>query len=225
MRSGSAGGRREGFRIGSKLAGWVPSQEAGVAQGEPRVDPAMLARKACGGRGPSASEPRETQRKFDWIEACFSAVEERSMSSSQPLPSMFGRFTAILQDHEHLAKTLRALRLMCQVLERGDHMPTDLAPDRLLSELHSDLVDHFAAEESEEYFGTVMRDMPALVPQIGGLKWEHMTMLQAVGSLHSASRDRSRWNELPQPTREVIELLEQHERAESHLLRQYFNSR
>jgi len=148
------------------------------------------------------------------------------MSRVQQLPSLFGRFTAILQEHAHLGKTLRVMRLMCAALEEGQtSLPLELTPKRLLGELRSDMAAHFGAEESADYFGTVLEEAPALAQQIAALKWEHMTMLRAVDVLYGVAQDRTRWAELPRPTRELVGQFERHERAESALLRQLFSPR
>ena len=146
------------------------------------------------------------------------------MTVANPLPSLFGRFTAILQQHDHLGKTLRRLRSMCAALENGQTaLPSELAPNVLLVTLHADLDRHFGAEESIEYFGIVVDESPALAPQIAGLKWEHMTMLRAARVLSRRAQDHARWPDLVVPTRELVAELEQHERAESSLLRQFFS--
>jgi hypothetical protein len=145
------------------------------------------------------------------------------MSSTSPLPSLFGRFTAILRDHDHLGKTLRNLRQMCAALEAGDREPpSELTPVVLLVELRRHLGEHFAAEEDEGYFGTVVDEAPGLATDIAGLKWEHMTMLRAADVLCDLAADRSRWPQLPKPTRELVTQLERHEGAESKLLRRFF---
>lgn len=142
---------------------------------------------------------------------------------AQPLPSLFGRFTAIFQDHDHLAKTLRRLRTMCAALEDGQaQLPAELAPEALLGQLQASLAAHFGAEESADYFGVVMEEEPHLAPQIAGLRWEHMTMLHAVEVLCQLAKDRERWLHLPAPTRELVAELERHEQAESRLLRNLF---
>jgi len=144
--------------------------------------------------------------------------------SEIPLPSLFGRFTAIFKDHDHLGKTLRRLRLMCGVLDGGRQpLPAELSPDVLILDLRVHLGVHFAAEEADEYFGTVVEEAPALEPEIAGLKWEHLTMLKAADVLCGVARDRSRWRDLPGPTRELIAQLERHERSESKLLRSLFS--
>lgn len=51
------------------------------------------------------------------------------MSAADPLPSLFGRFTAVLKDHEHLAVTLGRLRHMCAALEQQPHtLSPELSP-------------------------------------------------------------------------------------------------
>ncbi len=141
---------------------------------------------------------------------------------SQALPSLFGRFTAILQDHEELAKTLRSLRALCATLDDGQTPTRELAPESLLSRLQVSLRAHFQAEESAQYFGVVVEEEPGLAPQIAGLKWEHMTMLHAAEVLCQLAKDAERWVHLPAPTRELVAQLERHEKAESKLLKNLF---
>lgn len=143
----------------------------------------------------------------------------------QPLPSLFGRFTVIFQEHDHLAKTLRRLRTMCAALEDGQaQLPADLSPETLLGQLQTDLAAHFLAEESASYFGVVVEEAPNLAPQIAGLKWEHLSMLHAIDVLCELAKDRERWLHLPAPTRELVAELTRHELAESKLLRALFSA-
>jgi len=145
--------------------------------------------------------------------------------SAQPLPSLFGRFTTIFRDHEELGGTLRRLRLMCAALEDGRaSFPPELSPTVLLVTLRETLATHFAAEEAEQYFGTVLDESPTLEPQISELKREHGSMLRSVQRLCELAGDRTRWSHLPYPTRQLIGELECHERAESKLLRDLFVS-
>lgn len=144
--------------------------------------------------------------------------------TANPLPSLFGRFTAIFRDHDHLAKTLRHLRAMCASLDdRETPLPADLAPDVLIIDLRRHLGEHFAAEETDDYFGTVVEESPELASEIAGLKWEHMTMLRAADMLCDIAREPARWDQLSVPTRELIGQLERHERSENRLLRSLFS--
>ncbi|HEY6079276.1 MAG TPA: hypothetical protein VIW29_10760 [Polyangiaceae bacterium] len=148
------------------------------------------------------------------------------MSLPQSMPSLFGRFTAILKDHEHLGTTLRELKALCGALEAGqqERLP-ELQPQRLLMALKAGLSHHFGAEESEAYFGTVVTEDPALEPEIAALKAEHAAMLAAVELLLRLTEDPGRWLHLLAPTRALVLQLERHEGAESKLLRDFFFSK
>lgn len=137
------------------------------------------------------------------------------MTAPAPLPSLFGRFTAILRDHEHLGTTLKSLRAMCSALEAREPVPQSA---RLLGDLHADLSGHFAAEEAESYFGTIVQECPSLAPRIGQLKHEHVDMLRQLVALGSLAEDPTRAAELSFATRQLIAELERHERAESVLI-------
>ena len=185
---------------------------------------ATRARKPCAAVCTQALKSSRGLGSVAGSDFAFQSHEDSLMSQSQPLPSLFGRFTAILQEHDHLAKTLRLLRLMCDAVEAGQTaLPLHLDPQRLLSELHRDLGEHFAAEEAPEYFGTVVEEAPSLVPQVAGLKWEHLSMLHAVEVLREIAEVRNRWSELPLPTHALVGQLQRHEQAESTLLRQLFS--
>lgn len=144
------------------------------------------------------------------------------MTTSVNIPSLFGRFTAILQDHEHLGTTLKRLRLMCLTLEAPNAVPDPIDPTPLLEHLQTDLAGHFAAEEAEPYFGTIAEEAPHLAYSIAQLRNEHAAMLAACATLCRLADDAERVTELCRATRQLIADLEQHERAESLLLRELF---
>jgi hypothetical protein len=147
------------------------------------------------------------------------------MNDVKPLPSLFGRFTAIFRDHQHLGVHLRQLRALCSAIEAGQlPCPTDPSPLALVSALQSELAEHFAAEESSAYFGLVLDEAPALAPRIGELKWEHLEMLRNMYLLCQLAADPERVAEFPAPMRALLGVLERHEQAESALLRDLFRS-
>lgn len=136
---------------------------------------------------------------------------------SRRLPRTKGR------EHRDLRQTVAHLRRLCAALEDGQELNEDSrSPASLLGELLSDLSEHFAMEEGEAYFGTLVDEAPALDSRIAELKLEHTIMLHGVGVLCSIASDPKRWAELPRPTRELLSLLERHERAESQLLGEFF---
>lgn len=147
------------------------------------------------------------------------------MSLPQSMPSLFGRFTAIWKDHDHLGTTLRELKALCAALEHGLVVPQPLEPPRLFMALKVELTQHFTAEESDDYFGTVVAEDSGLEREIAALKSEHATMLSAVDMLTQLAANPGRWAQLPGPTRLLITQLERHEGSESKLLRNFFFSR
>jgi hemerythrin len=143
---------------------------------------------------------------------------------TSPLPSLFGRFTAILKDHDHLKTTLGRLREMCAALEvEIAELPPALAPERLLHELYDDMKEHFTAEESQAYFGAIMDEAPALRPRVAELISDHSVVLAAVQDLLNLARQPDGRTRLAFRTRELVAHLERHERAESVLLREFFS--
>ena len=154
------------------------------------------------------------------------------MTAPAKLPSLFGRFTAILQDHEHLGTTLKELRAMCISLEAQQFQLPTLAPLDLLEDLRSDLSGHFAAEEADSYFGIIVQEAPLLATRIGQLKSEHALMLSALGGLCRLAAEAAALADGADPADtaalaaalceaswRLIAELERHERAESLLLR------
>lgn len=145
------------------------------------------------------------------------------MKTAAPLPSLFGRFTAILKQHDHLGDTFGRLRAMCTELEAGQvSAGTSPSPVALLSELRADMAGHFAAEEGRDYFGTVGDEAPQLAPQIADLKLEHGAMLAMVDALLLLAADARQLRNVPAPARALITTLERHERSEAVLLRELF---
>ncbi len=144
------------------------------------------------------------------------------MTATGPLPSLFGRFTAILREHDHLRGTLGRLRVMCSELERDANPGFETSPSCVLDELRTDLAAHFAAEEGRDYFGTVVDEAPQLALQVDELKFEHAAMLARVDELIVLAADARGWQSVPAPARALIAMLERHERSESVLLRGLF---
>ena len=150
-------------------------------------------------------------------------MTDHPVTDRAQLPTLFGRFSTVLQEHDQLRTTLVQLREMCTTLEtEASALPRELLPEPLFAELFSELKSHFACEESPAYFGTVVEEAPTLAPQINTLKREHHDMLIAIEQLLGIAKDHSRWPALPHPTRQFVAILERHERAESTLLRELF---
>ncbi len=146
------------------------------------------------------------------------------MSEPARLPHLFGRFTLVMRGHADVGRTLQQLRAMCEALESEPPRLSDpLMPLRLITKLRNELSEHFALEEAQGYFGTVVEEEPALASAIAALCTEHQVMLFALEELLALVPDRAAWPRLPGPVRELVRQLELHERAEAALLHELFH--
>lgn len=145
------------------------------------------------------------------------------MTQPGTLPSLFGRFTAVLREHDHMGATLRELRRMCTALDRRDGEAERFAPQQLFGRLRDELTKHFSAEEAEAYFGTVVEEAPVLGPQVHALKDEHAILLKAIDVLCELAVDASDSPRMTDLAWRFFARLEEHERAESALLRGLFH--
>jgi hypothetical protein len=148
------------------------------------------------------------------------------MVNSSELPSLFGRFTALHRDHQHLDGLVKKLSAMCDALsERPDVAPPpELDPAQLIPAWGIDLSRHFAAEEGMRYYGTLVAERPALSSAIGDLRADHTTMLEAIERLLLLAPDAGRRDQLVLGTRELLDRFRTHERAENQLLREFFDA-
>jgi hypothetical protein len=162
---------------------------------------------------------------------------------AHPLPSLFGRFTAIVAVHESLSRTLARLRELCDALDAGVETlawrlkPPTLALDleeELLThfaveeadvyfgtialDLEEELLTHFAVEEADVYFGTIAHDRPDLIVAIATLRAEHAVMLSLIERLRELSTDPEHWHDLVAPARVLLSMFETHEHAEARLI-------
>jgi hypothetical protein len=138
---------------------------------------------------------------------------------AQPLPSLFGRFTAILAAHEDLSAPLERLRDLCDALDAGaENLAWRIKPPTLALDLQERLSTHFAVEEADIYFGTIAHDRPDLIVAVATLRAEHAVMLSLVERLRDLSTQSEAWRDLVLPGRVLLSMFEAHEQAESRLL-------
>jgi hypothetical protein len=136
--------------------------------------------------------------------------------------SVFGRATAVLQDHANLRVTIGMLRALALAGNVAEPAP-ELAPGSLLDAFRAQLLAHFAIEESEGYFGTLGEERPSLRPGIARLRSEHEDMLRAVSRLLALSEDPSRYPELVEELKSFIDCFNAHESAENDLMQDFFS--
>lgn len=146
-----------------------------------------------------------------------------SSNHPEPLPTGFGRFTAIHDDHRALGAVLGKLRRACAAVQETDSSSVFRADSlHLLTELSQGLAQHFAREEHEEYFGVVVTETPALIPRVAELRAEHTAFLEVVGSLTRALERGEDSFSIAQRILAFIADLNAHERRETQLLGEFF---
>jgi len=145
------------------------------------------------------------------------------MAAGTSLPSLFGRFTALSSERGRLDVTLRCLDDLCTALasERAA-LGCDIYPLAVIADLLVDLSQHFAAEERDAYFGTIVLEQPSLLPRVVELKAEHDALLRTIAELGTIAADDHRRSELLAPALRMVARLQSHEHAESELLQEYF---
>lgn len=136
-------------------------------------------------------------------------------------PSLFGRHTAVFADHEELHLVLEKLREMSRMGASGQEFPPELRPDVLLFHLEKVLTEHFAREESSQYFGTLTAASPALAQAIEQLRTDHEALLHATSRLIALSKDEERLRGLSAATRGLLDWLERHEQRENRLMNDF----
>ena len=134
----------------------------------------------------------------------------------------FRRFTTVSADHERLSVKLRRLHQLCKALESEQPaLGPELDPVTLIAELLAALTRHFAIEEADAYFGTIVSERPSVQHKIAGLKLEHTAMLSVLVELRLLAEDDGRWKELAVPILRLIAQLQAHEHTENELLQEF----
>jgi hypothetical protein len=141
------------------------------------------------------------------------------------LPTLFGRLTSILSDHQQLGKTVHGLQDLCNALDSGaERVPEKLNPGRMLGNLHAHLSRHFVAEEADAHFGLMARERPELLPQVVALKADHAAFLEEITRMLGLAADVVRWSELSDASRRLIARLAAHEQAEAELVERFLST-
>ena len=110
------------------------------------------------------------------------------------LPTLFGRATLVHDQHLALRRTFQRLREICA--DAGVRDPAGRVLARMIGELHRQMLDHFAAEEAGEYFGTIVADCPWQQATIARIRAEHRQMLRSLEKLAALGADPDRTTEL-----------------------------
>lgn len=144
-----------------------------------------------------------------------------AMKNRSNLPTLFGRATAILNEHHTSLVVLQRLERECALLA------SDGAPARYgvpfayaMKCWRVELAAQFAAEESDDYFATMVAEIPALAGLVQQLKREHRIILLSVDTLLALGESLPP-SELKRYISSLAQHLRDHEAAERNLVREF----
>lgn len=136
-------------------------------------------------------------------------------------PSLFGRATAVLKDHIELTAEFDLLRALATHLMEGRTIAM-IDTASLLEAFSEAARAHFAAEESDGYFSTLVDDCPEFTERIDRLKGEHAEMIRTMERLVELVNARTANRELGSELRQFVDRFQMHERAENTILQEFF---
>lgn len=122
---------------------------------------------------------------------------------------------AVLDDHAGLMGAAKKLRELCAAVPRGA-----LSWVGPIEEFRARLLAHFAAEETDDFFGSLVRQ-PGLLTRVHRLQAEHADLAFAADCLVTLARTEGRKSDLAARVVRFLDRFEVHEHAENALLRQF----
>jgi hypothetical protein len=99
-----------------------------------------------------------------------------------------------------------------------ERAPADPEPGALIEQFEDLLLIHFAAEEAEEFFGSLVTDQPWMLDRIGRLQQDHGELATALDELLEFARSEPRVTDLTARVERFLARLDAHERAENALM-------
>ena len=124
---------------------------------------------------------------------------------------------AVLSENAELMKEAAGLKWLCRALVDGS-LPGGFELEKRLEEFEEKLLVHFAAEEAEEFFGTLMTDQPSFLQRAAEAEAEHAQLLLELDALLDTAQVEAPSRELAGRLLRFLEQLGAHERAEKELL-------
>ena len=126
----------------------------------------------------------------------------------------------VLEDHADLYRTVARLRQLCGELREGRALATREVVG-FLQDFEEQLIPHFAAEEAEEFFGSLVTDQPRLLRQVERLQAEHDEMAGGMERLLELAASGSVGPDLALRLERFLDQFEAHEHAENALMQEF----
>lgn len=139
--------------------------------------------------------------------------------SREPAENAFfaGVVEAMLDGHARIDVHVQRLRELCVALQDG-RGPTTADPVVLIEDLEWEIIPHFAGEELEELFGSLITDDPLLLDRIARLQAEHGELAEAFAHLVKLAEGKAPARALVEGIEVLLDTLETHEQAERTLM-------
>ncbi len=144
------------------------------------------------------------------------------MTHEQAMPTLFGRGTAVFKQHADLRPLVSRLRRQANDLVLG-RQHDEAEVEGVLAEFFNQLLAHFAAEEDEGYFGTLIDDHPVLSIRVEHLLAEHEDMVDSIERLKMLGQRGGCARDLGLGLTTLLDRFEKHERDENALMRTFLS--
>jgi hypothetical protein len=150
-------------------------------------------------------------------------IDPSSAPTAESAPSIELAFIAeaVLEDHAELDKTVSQLRELCLAL-CGNQAIADPGPAALIEEFECQLILHLAAEEAEEFFGSLVTEQPSLLLRVERLQAEHGRMAEALDQVLESAKSGAPGPELAERITRFLNWFDAHEHAENALMQEFF---
>ena len=135
-------------------------------------------------------------------------------------PTLFGRITAVQRDHTALLEMVARLRELQSTLSELDDC-TPISPLYLIQDFALQLYGHFAAEESEAYFGALASERPSLRNRVDGLRADHVHIVRTLAHIPVRAAGGTSGREISTLLGATLDFLQAHERRENLLMQDY----
>jgi len=138
------------------------------------------------------------------------------------IPTLFGRGSVLLGEQNGFHVALRRLREISTPIGKLGVSP-EAETFSIVERFRDALVDRFAAEEGEDYFGAITAIAPSLSERVAQLEREHWNLIETAAKIHDLLYAEAA-PALSKHLEHLVDCLDAHERAEADLVRDFISS-
>jgi iron-sulfur cluster repair protein YtfE (RIC family) len=126
----------------------------------------------------------------------------------------------VLGEHARLRETMALLTV--EGPHKGDSPRSERRLHELIERCTDELIEHFATEEADGYFGTLATDCPRLASAVVRLEVEHEEMRREIKEIRALAGRSGSATEAGRRIGALIGRLQIHEHAENVLLQEFY---